>query len=156
MRHRLEKKYLVVHGDAWDGVMKYAPWLSKVGAVAYSFLLEFNVVINFIRRLFKKPNWSLAKYLKHKVKNAVKYIGDYEKTLANYAKKKKADGIICGHIHHAANQNLDGINYLNCGDWVEGATFLVEHFDGRMEVIDWDKIREEVVNYEPYLKIVNK
>ena len=75
---------IVVQGDAWDGVMIYAPWLSKVGAIAYSFLLEFNVVINFFRRLFKKGNWSLAKYLKHKVKNAVKYIGDYEKTLATF------------------------------------------------------------------------
>jgi UDP-2,3-diacylglucosamine pyrophosphatase LpxH len=136
--------------------MKYAPWLSKVGAIAYSFLLEFNVVINFFRRLFKKGNWSLAKYLKHKVKNAVKYIGDYETTLANYAKRKNVDGIICGHIHHSADQVLDGVRYLNCGDWVEGATFLVEHFDGRMEVIDWDKIRGDVVDYEPYLKVVNK
>ena len=150
------KKYIVVHGDAWDGVMKYAPWLSKVGAVAYSFLLEFNVVINFFRRLFKKGNWSLAKYLKHKVKNAVKYIGDYEKTLATYAKRKNVDGIICGHIHHSADQVLDGVRYLNCGDWVEGATFLVEHFDGRMEVIDWNKIRGDVVDYKPYLKVVNK
>lgn len=150
------KKYIVVHGDAWDGVMKYAPWLSKVGAIAYTLLLKFNVVINFFRKLLKKENWSLAKYLKHKVKNAVKYIGDYEKTLANYAKRKKADGIICGHIHHSTDQTIDGVRYLNCGDWVEGATFLVEHFDGRMEVIDWDKIRKEVVNYEPYLKVVNK
>ena len=122
------KKYIVVHGDAWDGVMKYAPWLSKAGAIAYTLLLEFNVVINFFRRLLKKGNWSLAKYLKHKVKNAVKYIGDYEKTLAKYAKRKNVDGIICGHIHHSADQVLDGVRYLNCGDWVEGATFLVEHF----------------------------
>jgi UDP-2,3-diacylglucosamine pyrophosphatase LpxH len=150
------KKYIVVHGDAWDGVMKYAKWLSKVGSIAYTLLLKFNVVINFFRRLRGKDYWSLAKYLKHKVKNAVKYIGEYEKTFSNYAKRKKFDGIICGHIHHAEDQTLDGVRYLNCGDWVEGATFLVEHFDGRMEVIDWDKIRKEVVNYEPYLKVVNK
>ena len=79
-----------------------------------------------------------------------------EKTLATYAKKKNVDGIICGHIHHSADQVLDGVRYLNCGDWVEGATFLVEHFDGRMEVIDWNKIRGDVVDYKPYLKVVNK
>ena len=151
-----KKKYIVVHGDAWDGVMKYAKWLSKIGSVAYNWLLTINVVINFFRRRLGKDKWSLAKFLKSKVKNAVKYIGEYEKTIANFAKRKKVDGIICGHIHKAANQNLEGINYLNCGDWVESCTALVEHFDGRMEIIEWDKLRQEVVNYEPYLKVVNK
>ena len=151
-----KKRYLVVHGDAWDGVMKYAKWLSKIGSVAYNWLLSINVVINFIRQRLGKDNWSLAMFLKNKVKNAVKYIGEYEKTIANFAKKKNFDGIICGHIHKAANQDLDGINYLNCGDWVESCTALVEHLDGRMEIIEWDKLREQVVSYEPYLKVVNK
>ena len=109
----------------------------------------------FIRRSGKEK-WALAKLLKSKGKNAVKYIGEYEITIANFAKRKKVDGIVCGHIHKAANQNLDGINYLNCGDWVESCTALVEHLDGRMEIIEWDKLRQEVVNYEPYLKVVNK
>ena len=151
-----KKRYLLVHGDAWDGVMKYAKWLSKIGSVAYNWLLSINVVINFIRQRLGKDNWSLAMFLKNKVKNAVKYIGEYEKTIANFAKKKNFDGIICGHIHKAANQDLDGINYLNCGDWVESCTALVEHLDGRMEIIEWDKLREQVVSYEPYLKVVNK
>ncbi len=81
------------------------------------------------------------------------FLEDY---LKSYAKRKNVDGIICGHIHHSADQVLDGVRYFNCGVWVEGATFLVEHFDGRMEVIDWDKIRGDVVDYEPYLKVVNK
>ena len=139
----LNKKYLVVHGDAWDGVMRYAKWLSKLGAIAYEMLLKLNVVINFFRRLRGKGQWSLAKFLKYKVKNAVKYMGEYEKTIAEYGKKKKFDGIICGHIHHAQNENYDGVNYLNCGDWVEYCTALVENFDGTFEIIYWDKLREE-------------
>ena len=107
------KKYIVVHGDAWDGVMKYAKWLSKLGSIAYELLLKINIVINFVRKLRGKNYWSLAKFLKYKVKNAVKYIGEYEKTLSDYAKRKKFDGIICGHIHHAEDLNYDGINYLN-------------------------------------------
>ena len=149
-----KKKYVVIHGDQWDGVMKYAPWLSKVGAIAYNFLLRLNNLVNFIRNIFGKEKWSLAKFLKNKVKNAVKYIGDYEKTVSSYGKKKNVDGIICGHIHKASNQNFDGVNYLNCGDWVENCTALVEHLDGKMEIIKWDEIRQEVVNYRTQLKEV--
>ncbi len=149
-----KKKYVVIHGDQWDGVMKYAPWLSKVGAIAYNLLLRLNNLVNFIRNIFGKEKWSLAKFLKNKVKNAVKYIGDYEKTVSSYGKKKNVDGIICGHIHKASNQNFDGVNYLNCGDWVENCTALVEHLDGKMEIIKWDEIRQEVVNYRTQLKEV--
>ena len=136
------KRYLVVHGDAWDGVMKYAKWLSKLGSIAYEWLLKLNIVINYFRKLRGKDYWSLAKFLKYKVKNAVKYIGEYEKTVSEYAKRKKFDGIICGHIHHAENIDVDGINYLNCGDWVESCTALCEKNDGTFEIIYWDKIRK--------------
>ena len=125
-----------------------------MGAIAYNFLLRFNNLVNFIRNIFGKEKWSLAKFLKNKVKNAVKYIGDYEKTVSSYGKKKNVDGIICGHIHKASNQNFDGVNYLNCGDWVENCTALVEHLDGKMEIIKWDEIRQEVVNYRTQLKEV--
>lgn len=151
-----KKKYIVVHGDAWDGVMQYAKWLSKLGSVIYNWLLSANVVINFVRKKFGYDNWSLAKYLKYKVKNAVKYIGEYEQTVANFAKRKNVDGIICGHIHKAANLNFSGVNYLNTGDWVESCTALVEHLDGRMEIIEWDKFRDQVINYEPYLTLVKQ
>jgi len=142
------KKYLVVHGDAWDGVMRYAKWLSKLGSIAYEMLLRLNIVINFFRKLRGKTYWSLAKYLKYKVKNAVKYIGEYERTIAQYGKKKKFDGIICGHIHHATDEDFDGVNYLNCGDWVESCTALAENYDGTFEIIYWDKIREDYVNID--------
>ena len=141
----LGKNYLVVHGDAWDGVMKYAKWLSKIGSIAYRILLKLNNLVNFFRKLNGKEYWSLAKYLKYKVKNAVKYIGDYEKTLSHYAKKKKFDGIICGHIHHAEDRDFNGINYLNCGDWVESCTAVVEKFDGTFEILSWNNIKHKFI-----------
>ena len=102
--------------------------------------------LNFFRKLRGKNYWSLAKFLKYKVKNAVKYIGEYEKTLANYAKKKNFDGIICGHIHHAESLDFSGIHYLNCGDWVENCTAIGEKYDGTFEIIYWDKLRENYLN----------
>ena len=125
--------------------MKYAKWLSKLGSIAYNLLLRLNIVINFFRKLRGKNYWSLAKFLKYKVKNAVKYIGEYEKTVSEYAKRKKFDGIICGHIHHAEDRNFDGINYLNCGDWVESCTALAEKYDGTFEIIYWDQIRDKYI-----------
>jgi UDP-2,3-diacylglucosamine pyrophosphatase LpxH len=153
---QLGKKYLVVHGDAWDGVMKYAKWLSKLGSIAYELLLRLNIVINFFRKLRGKSYWSLAKFLKYKVKNAVKYIGEYERTVSDYAKRKKYDGIICGHIHHAEDQNFDGINYLNCGDWVESCTALAEKYDGTFEIIYWDNVRKEFVTEDKEKKEIDK
>ena len=153
---QLGKKYLVVHGDAWDGVMKYAKWLSKLGSIAYELLLRLNIVINFFRKLRGKSYWSLAKFLKYKVKNAVKYIGEYERTVSDYAKRKKYDGIICGHIHHAEDQNFDGINYLNCGDWVESCTALAEKYDGTFEIIYWDNVRKEFVTEDKEKKEIEK
>ncbi len=148
----LGKKYLVVHGDAWDGVMKHAKWLSKLGSIAYELLLKLNNIINFFRKLRGKEYWSLAKFLKYKVKNAVKYIGEYEKTVSDYAKRKKYDGIICGHIHHAEDQNFDGVNYLNCGDWVESCTALAENYDGSFEILYWDKIRDQYLETKEIIK----
>ena len=153
---QLGKKYLVVHGDAWDGVMKYAKWLSKLGSIAYGLLLRLNIVINFFRKLRGKSYWSLAKFLKYKVKNAVKYIGEYERTVSDYAKRKNYDGIICGHIHHAEDQNFDGINYLNCGDWVESCTALAEKYDGTFEIIYWDNVRKEFVTEDKEKKEIDK
>ena len=136
--------------------MKYAKWLSKLGSIAYGALLRLNIVINFFRKLRGKSYWSLAKFLKYKVKNAVKYIGEYERTVSDYAKRKKYDGIICGHIHHAEDQNFDGINYLNCGDWVESCTALAEKYDGTFEIIYWDNVRKEFVTEDKEKKEIDK
>ncbi|MBK1664266.1 UDP-2,3-diacylglucosamine hydrolase [Rhodospirillum rubrum] len=135
------KRYLIIHGDEFDGVVKYAKWLAKVGDWAYVWLLEANHWFNVVRHRIGLPYWSLSKYLKHKVKNAVKYIDDFETSMAEVARLRGMDGIVCGHIHHAEIRPMGDVLYCNDGDWVESCTALVEHFDGRMELIHWSEER---------------
>jgi UDP-2,3-diacylglucosamine pyrophosphatase LpxH len=135
------RKFLVAHGDECDGVMIYAKWLAILGDTAYVAALTLNTWFNAMRRRFGLPYWSLSKYLKHRVKNAVAFISNYERAMARMARERGADGIICGHIHHAEIREIDGITYLNDGDWVEGCTALVEHFDGRWEILHWADLR---------------
>ena len=131
------RKLLVLHGDEFDTVVMCHKWLAFLGDAAYGLLLRLNVAINAIRRRLDLPFWSIAKHAKHKVKNAVEFISRYEEALAHEARARGVDGIVCGHIHTAEIRDFDGIEYYNDGDWVEGCTALVEHFDGRMEVLHW-------------------
>lgn len=131
------KRLLVLHGDEFDGVVKYARWLAFLGDYAYSLALILNNNFNLVRRRLGYSYWSLSAYLKNKVKNAVQFIGHYEDTMAEVARNRGVDGIVCGHIHHAEIRDIGGILYCNDGDWVESCTALVEHFDGRLEVVAW-------------------
>lgn len=131
------KRFLVLHGDEFDGVVLYARWLAFLGDMGYRALLRLNVVFNAVRRRFGLPYWSISAYIKHRVKNAVAFIGRYEEVVAHAARERGVDGIICGHIHSAEIREFDGVTYMNDGDWVESCTALVEHADGRIEIIDW-------------------
>lgn len=131
------KRYLVLHGDEFDVVVRYARWLAFLGDRSYDVALALNIPLNFARRLFGFDHWSLSHYLKLKVKTAVKFIGEYEEALSHEAKRRGVDGLICGHIHHANNRMLGAIHYLNCGDWVESCTAIGERADGTFEIIDW-------------------
>lgn len=133
------KRYLVVHGDLFDGITRLAPWLSFLGDKAYDTVLYLNSKFNWIRHKFGFGYWSLSKYLKHKVKKAVDFIFQFEHNLAAYCKKRGFDGVICGHIHHAEIKEIDGVVYMNDGDWVESLTALVEHHTGIWEIIHWPK-----------------
>ncbi|HMP72399.1 MAG TPA: UDP-2,3-diacylglucosamine diphosphatase [Kiritimatiellia bacterium] len=128
---------LVLHGDVFDAVVTQSKWLASLGSSAYEFAIKLNFVYNRIRRRLGYPYWSLSAWLKHKVKNAFTYIDAFEKTLATEAKKQHADGVICGHIHRASIRECEGVIYYNTGDWVESCTALVEHHDGRMELVTW-------------------
>ena len=141
-----KKKYLVVHGDQFDGIIQCAKWLAMLGSITNDFLIYFNRYINFFRKKLGDEYWSLSNYLKFTVKNAVKFVSEYEKLVCNYAKQFKVEGIICGHIHHANMQSMNGIHYINDGDWVESCTALVEHFDGKLELINWTEKRKELFN----------
>jgi UDP-2,3-diacylglucosamine pyrophosphatase LpxH len=129
----------VTHGDLFDGVIQCAKWLAYVGDWFYELILRLNRHFNSMRARLGLPYWSLSKYLKQKVKRAVSYVGDFESALAKEAKKRGADGVVCGHIHHAELREIDGIVYANDGDWVESLTALVEHADGRLEIVEWAK-----------------
>ncbi len=131
------KRYLVIHGDEFDGVVRYAKWLAVLGDRAYQMLMRFNNGLNWVRHKMGKPYWSLSAHIKHKVKEAVQFMGDYEHAVSEEARKRGLDGVICGHIHHAEIKDLGGITYMNDGDWVESCTALVENFDGSFEIIRW-------------------
>ncbi len=135
------RRMLVLHGDRFDGIVKYARWLAFLGDSAYTAALAVNLYFNLIRRKLGLQYWSLSAYLKHKVKNAVEYIGNYETAVVAEARKHDADGVICGHVHTAAVREIDGILYCNDGDWVESCTALVEHADGRLEILNWARQR---------------
>lgn len=141
------KKYLVVHGDLFDGISTIAPWMAVVGDFAYDFILWLNAKFNWIRRKLGFGYWSLSKYLKHQVKEAVGFMFKFEKNMAEYVQKHGFNGVICGHIHQAQIKNIwidgDQIVYMNDGDWVESMTALVETWEGRWEIIHWSTLPQE-------------
>jgi UDP-2,3-diacylglucosamine pyrophosphatase LpxH len=133
-------RYLVIHGDLFDIVIRHARWLALLGDKTYDAAIAANALFNKVRRLFGLTYWSLSQWAKLKVKNAVKFIGEFEQTLTAEARRHGVDGIICGHIHHAAIQETSGIRYVNCGDWVESCTAVAEHADGKLQIIVWTAV----------------
>ena len=139
------KKYYICHGDQFDIVIKNAKWLAHLGSWAYDVVMHVNIVFNFFRKILGFKPWSLSAWAKYKVKQAVSFISLYEENLSSYGKSIKADGMICGHIHHANIRDIDGLQYMNCGDWVESCTALVEHLDGKWEIIRWNEKQDSVL-----------
>ena len=131
------KKLLVMHGDEFDVIIKHSRLLAKLGSWAYEKLLSLNHIVNKFRKLFNLSYWSLAAFLKYKVKNAVSYISSFEDALAHFAEERGADGVVCGHIHHAEIREIDNLLYCNDGDWVESCTAMFEHADGKLELVHW-------------------
>jgi len=134
------KRYLVMHGDRFDAVVCYARWLAYLGDAAYNRALSLNAVFNRIRRAFGWPYWSISAAIKHKIKRAVEFISRFEIAIVREAHRRGADGVICGHIHTPEIRDINGIHYCNDGDWVESCSALVEHFDGRLELLRWTDI----------------
>ena len=127
----------VVHGDLFDGVVQYAKWLAYLGDYLYEVLLRVNRHFNSWRARMGLPYWSLSQYLKHKVKQAVNFVSDFESAVAREARDRGFDGVVCGHIHRAEMRHINGVLYCNDGDWVESLSALVEHMDGRLELVFW-------------------
>jgi UDP-2,3-diacylglucosamine pyrophosphatase LpxH len=145
------RRYLVIHGDLFDLVVTQARWLALLGGKAYDWAIVANRLFNGLRRRLGFPYWSLSQWMKLKVKNAVNYIGDFEKALVAEAQRHEVDGVICGHIHHAAIHEDFEVRYLNCGDWVESCTAIAEHHDGRFEILTWTDDTKDVLVPTPSL-----
>ncbi|PKO56584.1 MAG: UDP-2,3-diacylglucosamine hydrolase [Betaproteobacteria bacterium HGW-Betaproteobacteria-21] len=131
-------RYWLIHGDEYDQVTRHHRWVAVLGDVAYNALVRINIQLSRIRRLLRIPGyWSLAGFAKQKVKKAVSFIFDFEDAVAHAADQRNMDGVICGHIHWAADRYIGKVRYLNCGDWVDTCSAIVEHLDGRIEVVHW-------------------
>jgi UDP-2,3-diacylglucosamine pyrophosphatase LpxH len=132
----------VTHGDYFDGVIQCAKWLAYLGDYMYEFTLRLNRHFNHLRARLGLPYWSLSQYLKNKVKKALSYVNDFEVAVAQEAKRRGHQGVVCGHIHRAEMRDINGILYCNDGDWVESRSALVEHQDGRLELVQWETHHE--------------
>jgi UDP-2,3-diacylglucosamine pyrophosphatase LpxH len=135
------RRFLVVHGDEFDAVVRHAAWVGFAGDLAYRTLLALNTALNRLRRRLGFGYWSLSAFLKSKVKNALKFVDRFENSVAGEARRRNVNGVICGHIHKAEMREIDGVIYINDGDWVESCTALVEHGDGRLEILHWADLR---------------
>lgn len=140
------RRFVVLHGDEFDSVIKASPLIGALGEHAYSFVLMLNRCVNFLRRRCGFPYWSMAAYLKQKVKKAVVYIANYEQALADEARRRGVDGMICGHIHRPGIRRIGDVLYCNDGDWVESCTTLTEDFSGRLSLLRWTESKEVVTH----------
>lgn len=128
-------KVLVLHGDEADGVIKIHPNMAKLGTIAYDLLISVNIQINRVLSFFRLRHFSFSEYIKHKVKDAVKYINHFEEIIVDFAKKEDCSVVVCGHIHTAADKMIENIRYLNCGDWISNKTAVVESFAGELRLV---------------------
>jgi UDP-2,3-diacylglucosamine pyrophosphatase LpxH len=144
------RRYLMIHGDEFDQVTKYHRWLAILGDQAYDLVVRLNRWLSWLRRsLGVAGYWSLSGYAKRKVKKAVSFIFDFEDSVLRYARERGVDGVICGHIHCATIREESDITYINCGDWVDSCTAIVEHHNGAMELVHWEHAAAKVVRLAP-------
>lgn len=130
------RRYLVIHGHQFDGLVHCNRLLEKMGTVIYQWILDLNHYFNRARRRLGFGYWSFASYIKMKSKSAVKFITQYEEAMQQMAWNRNVHGIICGHIHRAESKTIGDVEYLNCGDWVENCTALVEDLDGEFKILN--------------------
>lgn len=130
------RRYLLIHGDEFDQVARYHRWLVLVGDHGYTRMMTLNHALSQLRRAMGRAgHWSLSSAIKRNLKHAVAYVRDYETAVARHAAEQGFDGVICGHIHVGTQKDLEGVRYINCGDWVDSCSAVIEHADGRMELL---------------------
>lgn len=141
-----DRRMLLIHGDAFDQVTRHHRWIAVLGDIGYNILVRLNAWLSWWRRTLRIPGyWSLAGFAKRHVKSAVSFIFDFEDAVIRTVRERGLDGVVCGHIHSAAIRDIDGLFYVNCGDWVDSCTAIVEHPDGRLELVEWRNAPRQVV-----------
>ncbi len=145
------KRYLLFHGDILDEQIRLAKWIKWIGDVGYQYLMKANRIVSFWRRITGKDYWSLASYLKNRMKNARDAIDIYATAAAREAKQRNLDGVICGHIHLPEIKTIDGISYCNDGDWVEHCSALIENPSGQLSLIHWAQEQTSTTSRRPAL-----
>lgn len=138
------KRYLILHGDVFDAITQNQKWLAILGDIGYQSLLKINRLYNRYRAWRGKEYFSLSKAIKARVKQAVSYISSFEEQVQLLANRNNCQGIICGHIHTPADKMVGDVHYLNSGDWVESNTALVEHDDGRWEIVEFEAFEQRL------------
>ena len=150
------RRYFLMHGDEFDQITRYHRWVALLGDIAYGLLLRLNGRLSWVRRKLRLTGyWSLAGYAKRKVKGALEFVYGFEESVAHHVRQMGLDGVVCGHIHSAAIKNIGGIVYINCGDWVDSCTAIVEHEDGRMELVHWresEVLAEDLWHETPHVE----
>ena len=135
------RRFLLTHGDDFDQVTRHHRWVAVLGDMAYNGLVRLNGWLSRARRLLGIPGyWSLAGYAKRRIKTALQFIFDFEDSVIRHVRERGLDGVICGHIHWASLKEVDGLVYANCGDWVDSCSAIVEHEDGRLEMVQWSAL----------------
>ncbi|MBA3762675.1 MAG: UDP-2,3-diacylglucosamine diphosphatase [Chthoniobacterales bacterium] len=142
------RRILIIHGHELDAVVQNVRWLAFAGDLGYQFLLSLNPAINFVRRRFGHGYWSLSAYAKKRVKDAVSFIGEFEKAIVHYAERFQVDAVLCGHIHSASIRQFGAVTYYNCGDWVETCSAVIENRDGTIELLNFHPFATS--NAEPF------
>ncbi|MEO0054471.1 MAG: hypothetical protein RLZZ50_418 [Verrucomicrobiota bacterium] len=137
------RRYFVLHGDVFDTVTKNFVFLAYLGDWGYLALMRLNRFYNLWRAWRGKEYYSISKAIKARVKQAVNHVSNFERHISELAKSRGCTGVMCGHIHTAADRMMGDVHYLNSGDWVESLTAIVEHFDGRLELIDFAEFRKQ-------------
>lgn len=140
------RRLLLLHGDAFDQVTRHHRWLAVLGDIGYDLLVSLSALLSRIRRTLRiSGHWSLADYAKRRVKTAVSYIFDFEDAVIRTVRERGLDGVVCGHIHSACLRETNGLLYINCGDWVDSCTAIVEHLDGQLELVEWRHVGARIL-----------
>lgn len=132
------RKVWCMHGDEVDVIIKNHRALTFLGDLGYNLVMALNPLVKRARKaLGRRDHWSLSGYLKHEVKKRIKIMSNFEMATSKVARENGCDAVVCGHTHIPEEIEMEDVYYYNCGDWVDSCTYLVEHHDGEIDLMQW-------------------